>query len=298
MLEIALRRHRHRGTTDRMRRLSRGGGTTKSPRIRTGTLTTDSGTLVAVFERFTDRARRVFVLAQEEARTMQCPYIGPEHLLLGMLAENQGLAAEALSTAGVDYEQARQRVEALYRRRSTQSSGSAPFSDGAKRILERALRVSLARGDGEIDTEHLLLGLLDQKDDQTTAIFVSLDVTKEEIHQQLENRLEDRTRPVNPVLRSPLPRALDLMVGSDQPRRLDMLEGVLWGMDHIGEVIEILRGSVDRNAARDVLMAPPFALSANQATGVLDMRVDSVTVEHRQQVVEEIETLRREISRD
>jgi DNA gyrase/topoisomerase IV subunit A len=114
--------------------------------------------------------------------------------------------------------------------------------------------------------------------------------------QQVDAVLIERNLLVSPILVSPISGALALVLGTDQSQRLELLEGVLWGIDHLGEVIEVLRGSADRRAAREVLMAPPFELSQHQATGVLDLSVDSVTVERRKQVVEEIDVLRHEIS--
>jgi hypothetical protein len=116
-----------------------------------------------VFERFTDRSRRVLVLAQEEARLLEHPYIGPEHLLLGLVAEGGGVAARALASAGVELEAARGAV-----RRMTDSTGSRdsapPFTPDAKKALEGSLRELLARGGSDIGTEHLLFGLLAVED--------------------------------------------------------------------------------------------------------------------------------------
>lgn len=103
---------------------------------------------------------------------------------------------------------------------------------------------------------------------------------------------------MNPVLSSPLPSALVLPLGGDRSQQLEVLEGALWGVDHLSEVAELLRKSACRPAAGDALMTPPFELSQNQVTGVLGLSVDSVTVERRQQLVEEIEVLRRKISED
>jgi hypothetical protein len=249
-----------------------------------------------VFEHFTDGARRTLVLAQEEARNLHDSSIGPEHLLLGMLREGEGIAAEALSGTGADYYRTRELIEEHDRPRTGRGSGSGPFSKGTMRIMERSLRISWVHADGGIDTEHLLVALLEQEDETTEDVLAALDITPEEVVQRIDALLAERTALVNPVLDSPLPRALALALGGDRSQRLEVLEGVLWGVDHFGEVVDVLRGSADRRTAREVLMGPPFELSWNQAMGVLDLSVDSVTVERRKQVVEEIEMLRHEVS--
>ncbi|HXN61733.1 MAG TPA: Clp protease N-terminal domain-containing protein [Acidimicrobiales bacterium] len=248
-----------------------------------------------MFEHFTDGARRILVLAQEEARNLHDSSIGPEHLLLGMLREGEGIAARALWDAGADYHGTREVIEEHGRPQTGGGSGSGPFSKATMRIMERSLRISWVQADGGIDTEHLLVALLEQEDETVEAVLAALDIAPEEVVQPVDALLAERTVLVNPVLDSPLPSALALALG-DRSQRLEVLEGVLWGIDHFGEVVEVLRGSADRRAARDVLMGPPFELSRNQALGVLGLSVDSVTVERRKQVVEEIEMLRHEVS--
>jgi ClpX C4-type zinc finger protein/ClpA/ClpB-like protein len=113
-----------------------------------------------VFERFTDRARRVVVLAQEEARLLNHNYIGTEHVLLGMLHEGEGIAAQVLESRDISLEAARTRVEGIVGQGSSSPSGHIPFTPRAKKALEYALREALQLGDNFIGTEHLLLGLL------------------------------------------------------------------------------------------------------------------------------------------
>jgi hypothetical protein len=249
-----------------------------------------------MFEHFTDGARRILVLAQEEARNLHDSSIGPEHLLLGMMREGEGVAAKALSATGADYYRTRELIEGHDRPQTGLGSGSAPFSKPTLRIMERSVRISWVQADGGIDTEHLLVALLEQEDDATEAVLAGLDITPEEVVQRVDALLAERGPFFNPVLDSPLPSALALALGGARTRRLEMLEGVLWGIDHFGEVVEVLRESADRKTARDVLMGPPFELSQNQAIGVLGLSVDSVTVERRKQVIEEIEMLRHEVS--
>jgi ATP-dependent Clp protease ATP-binding subunit ClpA len=212
-----------------------------------------------------------------------------------MLRDGHGIGGRALSEAGVDYERTRHHLED-FDRRPERGPSRQSFADSLKAILEKSLRVSMARGDHAIGTEHLLLGLLEQQDETTTRVFATLGVTEDAIVQRVEALLAENTQPVNPVARTRLRSAVAFAGRGDDLRRLEVLEGVLWGIDHLGEVIAVLRGSANRLAARDALMAPPFSLSQNQATGVLDLSVDSVTQERRQQVIEEIATLRRQIS--
>jgi ATP-dependent Clp protease ATP-binding subunit ClpC len=112
-----------------------------------------------MFERFTDRARRVVVLAQEEARLLDHNYIGTEHLLLGLLREGQGVAAEALEALGVDLAEVRSRVEGMIGRGQHEQSGHIPFTPRAKKVLEMSLREAMNLGHDDIGTEHILLGL-------------------------------------------------------------------------------------------------------------------------------------------
>src|ERR1700722_14956299 len=113
-----------------------------------------------MFERFTDRARRVVVLAQEEARMLNHNYIGTEHLLLGLIHEGQGVAARALGSLGVSLEAVRAQGEQIIGQGQEAPSGHIPFPPRAKKVLELSLRESRQLGHDYIGTEHLLLGLL------------------------------------------------------------------------------------------------------------------------------------------
>jgi ATP-dependent Clp protease ATP-binding subunit ClpA len=114
-----------------------------------------------MFERFTDRSRRVVVLAQEEARMLGHNHIGSEHLLLGLIHEQSGVAAEALESAGVTIEAARAQVEEFGGPRDKAPRGHIPFTSRAKKILELSLREALEQKKSYIGTEHILLGLMD-----------------------------------------------------------------------------------------------------------------------------------------
>jgi hypothetical protein len=113
-----------------------------------------------MFERFTDRARRVVVLAQEEARFLNHNYIGTEHILLGLIHEGEGVAAQALEQLGVSLEAVRAQVEEVIGRGTDAPTGHIPFTPRAKKVLELSLREALELGHNYIGTEHILLGLL------------------------------------------------------------------------------------------------------------------------------------------
>jgi len=113
-----------------------------------------------VFERFTDRARRTVVFAQEEARMLNHDYIGTEHILLGLLREEEGVAARALTSLGVSLEAVRRDVGEIVGRGSEVPRGHIPFTPRAKKVLELSLREALQLGHNYIGTEHILLGLI------------------------------------------------------------------------------------------------------------------------------------------
>jgi len=113
-----------------------------------------------MFERFTDRSRRVVVLAQEEARMLSHDYIGTEHILLGLIHEGEGVAARVLEQLGISVDAARAQVEEIIGQGQTAPAGHIPFTPRAKKVLELSLREALQLGHNYIGTEHILLGLL------------------------------------------------------------------------------------------------------------------------------------------
>jgi ATP-dependent Clp protease ATP-binding subunit ClpC len=112
-----------------------------------------------LFEKFTDKARRVVVLAQEEAKLLNHNYIGTEHILLGLIHEGEGVAAKALEALGINLEQVREQVQDIIGQGQQSPSGHIPFTPRAKKVLELSLREALQLGHSYIGTEHLLLGL-------------------------------------------------------------------------------------------------------------------------------------------
>jgi hypothetical protein len=127
-----------------------------------------------VFERFTDRARRVLVLAQEEARLLNHSFIGTEHILLGLIHEGEGVAAQALESLGISLEAVRAKVDETIGMAGTCPSGSPPFTPRAKKVLELALREALQLGHSYIGTEHMLLGLVREGEGVAATVLVSL----------------------------------------------------------------------------------------------------------------------------
>jgi ATP-dependent Clp protease ATP-binding subunit ClpA len=127
-----------------------------------------------MFERFTDRARRVVVLAQEEARILDHDYVGPEHVLLGLIHEGRGVAARALTELSISQDEVRRQVEELIGRGERAPSGHIPFSPRAKRVLELSLREALQLGHNYIGTEHILLGILREGENVAAQVLVRM----------------------------------------------------------------------------------------------------------------------------
>jgi len=152
-----------------------------------------------VFERFTDRARRVVVLAQDESRRLNHDYIGTEHILLGLIAEGGGVAARALESLGISLESLRQRVEETVGRGEREPSGHIPFTPRAKTVLERSLTASRQLGHRYIGTEHILLGLLDEADGIAGQVLLSAGAYPDKVRQQVVRLLAEHQRASSPA---------------------------------------------------------------------------------------------------
>jgi hypothetical protein len=152
-----------------------------------------------MFERFTNQSRRVVVLAQEEARMLDHNYIGTEHLLLGLLHEGRGSAAQALTAMDVTLSAARDQVVAIVGRGQEQASGHIPFTPRAKKSLELSLREALQLGNGYIGTGHLMLGVIRQGDNVAIKVLdklgVDLSNLRARVTQELRNHPEDQDAP-------------------------------------------------------------------------------------------------------
>jgi ATP-dependent Clp protease ATP-binding subunit ClpC len=129
-----------------------------------------------VFERFTDRARRVLTFAQEEARLLNHSFIGTEHILLGVIREGDGLGAEALRRLGVSFEVVREKVVEMIGVSGSAPNDSPPFTPRAKKVLELSLREALQLNHSYIGTEHILLGLAREGDGVAARVLAGLGV--------------------------------------------------------------------------------------------------------------------------
>jgi len=177
-----------------------------------------------MFERFTDRARRVVVFAQEEARMLNHNYIGTEHLLVGLLREDGGVAAKGLESLGITVDAVRQQVEEIIGIGDQEPSGHVPFTPRAKKVLELSLREALQLGHDHIGTEHILLGLIREGDGVAAQVLVRLGADLNQVRQQVIQRLhgfegEDEPGGMRAAQRPGLPGRIDAI-----ERRLSILE--------------------------------------------------------------------------
>ncbi|MFD2839962.1 ATP-dependent Clp protease ATP-binding subunit [Populibacterium corticicola] len=138
-----------------------------------------------MFERFTDRARRVVVLAQEEARMLNHNYIGTEHILLGLIHEGEGVAAKALESLGISLEAVRSQVTEIIGEGQQAPSGHIPFTPRAKKVLELSLREALQLGHNYIGTEHILLGLIREGEGVAAQVLTKLGADLTRVRQQV-----------------------------------------------------------------------------------------------------------------
>jgi ATP-dependent Clp protease ATP-binding subunit ClpC len=144
-----------------------------------------------MFERFTDRARNVVVLAQQEARLLKHNYIGTEHILLGLARESEGLAAQALEELGIGLDAVREQVEEIIGQGKKSPSGHIPFTPRAKKVLELSLREALQLGHNYIGTEHILLGLIREGEGVAAQVLVNLAGDLKTVRQQVIQLLKE-----------------------------------------------------------------------------------------------------------
>jgi len=179
-----------------------------------------------MFERFTDRARRVVVLAQEEARMLDHNYIGTEHLLLGLIHEGEGVAAKALEAMGISLDAVRQQVEAIIGRGEQAPSGHIPFTPRAKRVLELSLRESGVLGHNYIGTEHILLGLVREGEGVAAQVLVKLGADLNRVRQIVIQLLDGHGSEGRPK-----PRGMRAGMIEDVLARLDSMDGRLTAIE-------------------------------------------------------------------
>ena len=152
-----------------------------------------------MFERFTDRARRVVVLAEEEARMLDHNWIGTEHLLLGILREGGGIAAGALQSLGISLQPVRQQVEEIIGQVQQHASEHIAFTPRSKKVLELSLRESLQLGSDYVGTEHILLGLIREGDGVAAQVLVKqgaeLNRARQQVIQLLSSQQPGQDKP-------------------------------------------------------------------------------------------------------
>jgi hypothetical protein len=144
-----------------------------------------------MFERFTERARRVVVLAQEEARRLNHNHIGTEHILLGLIHEGEGVAAASLESLGISLEAIREQIEGIIGQGRTSPAGSIPYTPRARKVLELSLREALQLGHHHIGTEHILLGLIREGRGAAAQVLVRLGADLARVREQVIQMLED-----------------------------------------------------------------------------------------------------------
>jgi hypothetical protein len=147
-----------------------------------------------MFERFTDRARRVVVLAQEEARHLDHNYIGTEHILLGLIHEGEGVAARALTELDISLEAVRTKVQEMIGHGDEAPTGHIPFTPRAKKVLELSLREALALSHNYIGTEHILLGLIREGEGVAAQVLIELGGSLDRVRQQVIQILADASQ--------------------------------------------------------------------------------------------------------
>ena len=145
-----------------------------------------------MFERFTERARQVVVLAQDEARALKHNYIGTEHILLGLLREEEGLAARVLESLDITVEEVRAQVARIVGQGDEVTTGQIPFTPRAKKVLELALREALSLGHNYIGTEHILLGLVRENEGVAARILLDFDADAEKIRDEIIRMLSGK----------------------------------------------------------------------------------------------------------
>ena len=182
------------------------------------------GVLIEVFERFTDRAQRVVVLAQEEARMLNHNYLGTEHLLLGLVHEGEGVAARALESLGISLGSVRQQVEEIIGQGQQAPAGHIPFTPRAKKVIELAQREANDLGHNYIGTEHLLLGLVREGEGVAAQVLVKLGADLAGVRQQVVHLLHDPAGSVVPGQRRRRGKRARARLMDDALARIDALD--------------------------------------------------------------------------
>jgi ATP-dependent Clp protease ATP-binding subunit ClpA len=190
-----------------------------------------------MFERFTERARRVVVLAQEEARGFRHNYIGTEHILLGLLREEEGLAARVLESLKIPVEEVRAQVARIVGQGDEVTIGQIPFTPRAKRVLELALREALSIGHNYIGTEHILLGLVHENGGVAARILLDFDADAEKIRGEVMRMLSGPGRQSQARSGSPISRMSMFSVPESDPPPIEPIDDATRAKT-IGELVD------------------------------------------------------------
>ena len=216
-----------------------------------------------MFERFTERARQVVVLAQEEARTLKHDYIGTEHILLGLLREEEGLAARVLASLEVTLDRVRGQVVRIVGSGKEVASGQIPFTPRAKQVFELALREALSLGHNYIGTEHILLAMVRENEGVGARILLDFDAEPEKVRHEVRRMLSRPSgRPAGCSGR-PAPGVRVVRSGGrSRPPALDWREAhMLWRPEGLELRIPLLldEGAIATFAADEAWLSPPLA---------------------------------------
>ena len=171
-----------------------------------------------MFERFTESARQVVVLAQDEARELKHNYLGTEHLLLGLIREESGVAATVLMSFGITIEDVRAQVERLIGEGDEVTGGQIPFTPRAKKVLELALREALSLGHNYVGTEHILLGIVRENEGVAARILLDYDAVAEAVR----NRVIEQLSPEPTATARGSTRVYPTMSGAPGPKRASL----------------------------------------------------------------------------
>jgi ATP-dependent Clp protease ATP-binding subunit ClpA len=206
-----------------------------------------------MFERFTDRARRVVVLAQEEARLLTHNYVGTEHLLLGLLHEGEGIAATALESLGISLEAARTQVDEIIGSGQRPSPGQLPFTPRAKKVLELSLREEKRLKHNYIGTEHLLLALVREGTGVGAQVLVRLGADLPRVREQVLALLSGGDQPQPEVETAARTRLVRMTVPEDLRELEEQLAQVRREKEAAIDAQDFTRAAALRDAEKDLL---------------------------------------------
>lgn len=217
----------------------------------------------AMLERFTDRAKRVIVLAQEEARLLKHNYVGTEHILLGLTHEGEGVAAKTLRSLDVSVEAVRRQVEEIIGQGEEEPSGEFPFTPRVQRVLDLSFQEAMEFGHTHIGTEHILLGLTDLDDGAAVQALVNLGATPTTVRSKVVELLADGAPNQD--------ETLVIRARSPKPGTLRQLIGIFAESDQPAERARLLRELLQQRGL-DADVIPPFADVVAMKSKIEDIR--------------------------